>query len=71
MCCFDHDASQQGVGSGCSPERTPCEPRFCENTPNERVAAPTICWARMSGTCPLAMVASLPHCRGDENQMGD
>ena len=68
---FDHDMSRQWVGSIYSHKRTPCEPRFCKNTPIERVVAPTICWARVSGTCSLALGTSCPWCLRIENQMGD
>ncbi len=68
---FDHDASRQWVGSGCSLMWTTCEPRYCENTPIERGVAPTICWARVSGTCSLALGALWPWGLRIENQMGD
>ena len=46
---FDHDVNRQGVGS--LTLIMPDEPRVCETTPIERVAAPMISWACDGGLC--------------------
>ncbi len=58
---FDHDVNLQGAGSlALIPAG---EPRVCETTPIEHVAAPTISWSRFAGCVPRTYTR-------DENQMG-